>query len=262
MFFTDTLEGQRKQLQRKLDRYRHLLVNLRRSHLIFRSFTNWDQIISFFKSLNWNDPGSDQILIPILKMVQQKNDAGWNVVITMLFWHILISLFKRLSKYGLNYPDELWQRIYHSFIDSVHNIDLQAEKYTIAVWIFRKVKDSVRDSYRSDWKRQKRFLNIDDDPFKNLIGDDPSEEVRVRYWISRFQNLRRKGLISEIEYHLIIGDLIYGKTLHDCAFDLGLTYENAKKLRQRALKKIRDYEEKLSPNTQFDSLLKGRRRLK
>ncbi len=172
-----------------------------------------------------------------------------------IFWPILIAIHRKSARYDSEYPDELWQKIYWYFSETIQSTDLQDREYPIASRIYLKLKDSVRDSYRSDWKHQKRLLNIDDDPFKNLIGDDPSVKVRVRDWISYFQYLQRKGLISEIDYHLIIGSVIYGESLHDCAFDLGLTYEIAKKLRQRALKKIRDIQKKLSPNRRFKPLL-------
>jgi len=62
----------------------------------------------------------------------------------------------------------------------------------------------------------------------------------------RVENFRKHvdaGRISETDFHLLVGTLVYGRRLSECAEDVGLNYQAAKKRRQRAGAAIRRFEE-------------------
>jgi len=81
------------------------------------------------------------------------------------------------------------------------------------------------------------------------------EEELNRQWRRRFfERLRDRGSLKEEDYLLLLGTEVYGRSLQNEARMMGLSYEAAKKRRQRVIEglckipaieqKIRDF---LSP---------------
>lgn len=258
----DSRENERKSLYRQLKYCGDLLAALKRASSIQIPYNDWYGLIEHFKKRGYENGEVDEIIRSIIRIGRDHNDNRWITILIAILWPTLISVYTKGLHYDFLRPDDLWQNIHWFFIRSIYNTDLEDQDYPVAIKIYYKIRGFVRDAYKSEWSYQKHFLDIDETYLEDFIDKKYATEMRIRKWISRLHDFQRKGIISEIDYHLIVDNLIYEESLHDCAFDLGLTYENAKKHRQRALKKIRDSLRRLSPNAQFDPLLEGRRELK
>jgi hypothetical protein len=61
--------------------------------------------------------------------------------------------------------------------------------------------------------------------------------------VRRFRHHLDAGRIGEVDFNLLVGTRVYGKLLRECAEEAGLSYQAAKKRRQRAEAAIRRAEE-------------------
>ena len=61
--------------------------------------------------------------------------------------------------------------------------------------------------------------------------------------INRLRRHMEAGRITEFDYLLLVGTRVYRKPLAEYAREVGVSYEKAKKRRQRAERKLREYED-------------------
>ncbi|MCP4582103.1 MAG: hypothetical protein GY839_10825 [candidate division Zixibacteria bacterium] len=221
---------------------------------------------------------------PILGSIQKDNDPRWNIVVTALLWNALGSIFGKKKSYDEEHLDDLWQNINWVFIETVRSLDLNrfTEKY--AYLIYLKTQNALYAKYQSPRKIDRYEFPVKPQildyvlPFEDLSlnklehinpvddGKDPDVEsgnISIRTYLkavkvadTEFENitspinldwLLRHGVISHSEHYLLERTLRYEESMAECAEYLGLSYEAAKKQRQRALKKIKENENSVSP---------------
>lgn len=237
-------ERQWHQLQRELKCCYDLLLKIQSYEPFFEQFDSWINVIGYFKKTSWYEPQSDITLRPILQFIQNDNDPRWNVVITTLFWHILESILIEKLSYDPDHSDELWQNIHSAFLQTVHTLDLTRYKYNLASLIYRKSVNRLYHIYQPIWENRPKEEWSDSQELIMQAGsyeDKEFREVIVTAYLFWFLS---QGMISNVEYYLLERTLRYQESVKHCADKLGLSYEGAKKQRQRAIKKIREIEKK------------------
>jgi len=94
-----------------------------------------------------------------------------------------------------------------------------------------------------------REVATDPDELEKLVGAvegidlDAMDAWEVRQAeVVRLRSHMKAGRISEADFHLIVGTRLYGKLVREYAAEAGISFEAAKKRRQRAEAAIRRYE--------------------
>jgi hypothetical protein len=238
----------RARLEQELeaDEYRRLLGCLQRSEPFLRQFTAWGEVIAFMRRGTSRDPRKDDVLRPILAAHAADQDHRWRTILFAVFWPGLVSLHRRKGHWDKDDPDELWQRIFWAFHESVCRINLDRRSDRLAQWICNSTFHRLYRGYERDWTRATREPSTDPEDINTLAGDIDGidfegMELREehRRAIHRLHEHFKAGRITEADYLLLVGTRLYGQTLAEHARGAGLNEEAAKKRRQRAEASIR-----------------------
>jgi hypothetical protein len=159
-----------------------------------------------------------------------------------MFWPGLLSIHRKKQHWDAN-PDDLLQNIIWAFFKAVCRIDVDRRKHGLVQKIYNDTCHFLYDEYRHEWDRERAY---DPKVLMEIAGGAADigfaiveRRIDQDMEISRLKELLQKGLIREVDLHLIVGTRIYGERLTDAAEKLGLNYQAAKKRRQRAEAKIR-----------------------
>ncbi|MGQ9589915.1 MAG: hypothetical protein ACUVYA_06435 [Planctomycetota bacterium] len=241
----------REQLEQELrgGAYQALLQKLQRTHLFFRRFRTWGDVIAFMREGTSIDPRKDEILRPIFEAHAQDGDPRWRAILLVIFWPGLESIHFQKRRWDPD-PDELWQNIVWTFLQVLCRLDVRRRPDRLVRKIFNDTVHHLYDDYRHAWDRANRELTTDPEKIEALAGgteciDTASIELRQAQEIE-IQHLREHldgGRITEADFLLLIGTRVYGKSVADYAREVGLDYQVAKKRRQRAEAVIRRFED-------------------
>lgn len=241
----------RARLERQLEteEYQNLLVGLQEQEPFLRQFTTWGNVLVFMRQGTSQDPSKDQVLRPILAAHGDDGDHRWRVILLALFWPGLGSIHFRKRPWDMDDPDELWQRIYWAFHQSVCRIDLARRRDRLVQWIYNSTVHRLHDDYRRDWTHAEREVATDPEDLPAMAGSveeiDPDWiDLRAahRREVDRLREHLDAGRITEAEFLLLVGTRLYGQSIADYARRVGLKTETAKKRRQRAEAAIRRHE--------------------
>jgi hypothetical protein len=206
-----------------------------------QQFGTWRDVIAFMRAGTSRDPRKDEILRPILAAHGADQDYRWRTILLVIFWPGLVSIHHKKCYWDEDEPDELWQRIYWAFHESICRIDLKRRQDRLVQRIYNSTVHRLHDEYQRVWKRAKREIATDPDeldefPYED-VAIDLDEMIDARATLAReVSRLRRHlnaGRINEADFLLIIATRIYGKSIVEYARETGLDYELVKKRRQR-----------------------------
>jgi hypothetical protein len=238
-------------LQRELKKCYYLLETIKQEEPLFNGFHNWQEAITYFRSICWSDPACDAFLLPLFNCFQEGSDPRWHIVMTAIFWHLQISLYQRKTFYDSVNCEELWQIIQWRFIKCAHKLDLSRSKTDITRRFFNMLKESVRFHYK---KTQANLLSeapIEKSVLETINLSRTKESAENAIVQARLSFYLRLELITPVDHELLTGIVNGSESLHEYASRLGLKYDTAKKIRRRALRKITDIENSLSPFCQI-----------
>jgi hypothetical protein len=241
----------RAQLESELQHkeYLELLIDLQRREPFLRRFTTWGDVLTFMRGGTSQDAGKDAVLYPILAAHAADQDHRWRTVLLVLFWPGLRSIRAKKRRWDLDDPDELWQRIYWSFHQSVCRIDVARRRDHLVQRLYNATIHRLHDDYRRDWIHTEREAATDPEEMADLAGvvtgiDFDWLDLRRAHQkeIDRLQAHLSAGRITEADFLLLVGTRLYGQSLSEYAHGAGLTTEAAKKRRQRAEAAIASHE--------------------
>ncbi|GAB4240868.1 MAG: hypothetical protein OHK0028_19150 [Deltaproteobacteria bacterium] len=244
-------ERDREQLERELGTREcgRLLEDLRCTNSFFRRFASWADVIAFMRTGTSDDPRKDEVLRPILAAHAEEADPRWRTVLLLIFRPGLLSLHSR-KRYWDKDPEELWHNITWTFLEVLSRIDVARRPERLVQKIVNDTAHRLHDEYRRIWDRLEREENPgagsldslaarpEEDPYR-LCLEREAQELEIR----RFRAHVEAGRITEADFHLIVGTRVYGKQIADCAREMGLAYQAARKRRQRAEEAIRRFYE-------------------
>jgi hypothetical protein len=186
------------------------------------------------------DPSKDEVLKLIIAAHAADRDPRWREVLLALFWSDLEKLLCIKRRWDSD-EGELWRNVTWIFIEVLSRIDLIKRPERLAQKILNDTSHCLHDEYRDTWDRADREIAVEQEAIVELAGgaeDDTfaalafSEEREVE--IRRLRTHLEAGRITESDFVLLLGTRVYGKSVVEYACEAGLTFQAAKKRRQRA----------------------------
>ena len=244
-------DKEREQLEQELqnDEYRSLLQRLQQKYPFYRDFSAWGDVLTYMREGSSKDPLKDEVLRPILAAHAEDHDYHWRTVLLVIFWPGLKSICIRRHRWDPEF-EELWANTVWVFLEAVCRLDLTKRSHRLVQKLVNDTTWRLGVEYRRERERAAFEIPTDPELLECLAGgvEDPGlreldfrEEQQVQ--VKRFQEHLRAGRISEVDFDLLVGTFVYGKCLRECAREAGLSYQAAKKRRQRAEAAIRRFEE-------------------
>ena len=234
----------------KSDEYRTLLGRLQREVPFLRRFSAWRDVVAFMREGTSRDPRKDEVLRPILAAHAADRDPRWRAILLVIFWPGLKSMCLRQRRLDPE-PGELWANAVWRFLQVVCDLDLERRPDRLVQKLVNDTIWRLRGEYRR--ARERAAVEIPTDPRllvdlaggvedAGLVGVDLHDEQAGQ--VARLRKHLEAGRISEADFHLLVGTRVYGNLLRECAEEVGLSYEAAKKRRQRAEAALRPFEER------------------
>ena len=254
-------DKERKQLEQELHsiEYQSLLQRLQQEYPFYRDFSSWVDVLIFMRAGTSRDSLKDKVLRPILTAHAQDNDYHWRTVLLVVFWPGLKSLCIRSRSWDWS-SDELWANAVWAFFEGVCGLNLTKRSERLVQKLINDTASNLKSQYRSEQERAAFEIPTDPELLEYLAGGQEDfslmavdfldeQDAQVR----RFRQHLQAGLISNIDFDLLVGTFVYGRCLRECAEEAGLSYQAAKKRRQRAvfvishIEKFQEKSKSLSP---------------
>lgn len=244
-------DRERLEYEIQTDEYRKLLGDLQLGNPFLRQFSTWVQVVAFMRGGTSDDPRKDGILRPILAANAAHQDSRWRTILMVIFWPGLLSIHFQKRHWDED-RDELWDNITWTFLKILPRIDVTRRPDRLVQKVINDTAHHLHDEYRRIWDCLEREENVEfgeldsvaagpeNGPFEIAVNRE-EEELTVR----RLRDHVDAGRITEVDLLLIVSTRVYGKQVVDCARELGLAYQAAKKRRQRAEDAIRRYYEEI-----------------
>ena len=244
-------DEERARLEQEIEtkEYRPSLQRLQRECAFFRDFSTWGDIVAFMRGGSSRDPMKDEILRPILAAHAEDSDPRWRTILLVFFWPGLKSICIKRRGWDPEF-ESLWSNAVWIFLQAVCRLDLSKRPGRLVQKLVNDTISRLGADYRR--ARDQSAVEIPTNPglIECLAGgvEDPGlDELDFRddqeLRIEKYRAHLEAGCISETDFTLLVGTRIYCKALRECAEELGLTYQAAKKRRQRAEASIRQSDE-------------------
>ncbi len=184
-------------------------------------------------------PQGDAILRAIFERHREDGDPAWRTILLLLHWHVLEIIWSRARRLDDD-GEARWANVLWAFLKAVCRLDVRQRPEGIARKIFNDTCHDLRALYRRERFRAGAPWPEDDDGNPIDIADwdrgfaefDKAQDRADL--LRRLDQLRRSGHLPEVDYLLLVGTEVYNRSLQECANETGLSYEAAKKRRQRA----------------------------
>lgn len=250
-----------------IDRLRRLQDAFRGSPL--DSFSTWEDVRFWLEEIGVAGVASDAVLRPVLIGAKRSPDENWHSILLLLFWRPLVRIRRDLARLDPE-PNSLDSNLCWAFLRALHRLDLDRRAAGLGQKILNDVRHDVRHLYAAERALAIQFTPLADEPDDDEAGEgQPRGEIlgapdrayeefeskhdarAVRRWLER---LVHSGRLSEPDYMILVGCSLYGHPLEEIATSQGLSYEAARKRRQRATKFLQERERKMSPRSDRDPL--------
>ena len=245
-------DSERAQLEREVGKHEYaaLLHRLQEEHAFLREFGTWMEVAAFMRAGTSDDPRKDEVLRPILSAHAEDRDPRWRSILLLLFWPRLRAAAIRRRSWDPEF-DELWTNTVYTFLQAVCDWDLvkrpdrlfrRLVNYT--TWRmgvdYRRARSQAEMELPSDPEMVEFLSGGSEDVSFMMIEFRDDQDALIR-WL---QEHMEAGRITEVDFHLLVGKFVYGRLLRECADEVGLSYQAAKKRRQRAEATVRAATEK------------------
>lgn len=217
-----------------------------------RRYESWSDVIAFMRDRAAANSLKDEVLRLILRAHAQDDDFRWRRVLLVIFWPGLMSIAHRKRHWDADDPDELWQRTFWAFHQTVCRIDINRHTSGITRWIYYKTLERLRDNYRLEWKRVKCRQDLESQLIAEMgvsavgfdietivLRDEHERECRCLW---RYVHA---GVITESDFYLIVGTRMYGLPVSEYARRRGRKPDTVRKQRSRAEAAIRCHDKEL-----------------
>ncbi len=196
-----------------------------------------------------DDPLKDEVLRPIFIAHADDGDSHWRTILMAIFWPALCSIHRQKQAWDQN-EEERWTRVIWAFLETLCRVDPQKRPHRLVQKVFNDTVHRLYQEYLRDWRRTQYDVREPtdedtamDDPGLARVDQRLAEEAEVQ----RLKSYARRRILSETDMLILIATRIYGKSMAGYALEAGLSYENARKRRQRAEAAIRRWEKKNLP---------------
>lgn len=219
---------------------RHLETH---SHL-FGQFDSWHDATAFMHSMSMSGADKNDILRAILFCQARMFRRAQQAVLVAMFLPALRKNWSVRLWWEKSDTEELWHRLLSCFLQAIAWLRRSRRREHLAGALMRQ----TLHLFYEDAQRRIRSRKILPEANPETVEDPNFQRVELRQaqeaCCAGLQDLWRRGIIDGVEYHLMVGTLIYQKSLAEYAREHGLPVEGAKKRRQRALQRICKFREK------------------
>ena len=140
--------------------YLELLMDLQHRRAFLRRFTTWADVLAFMRSGTSKDASKDEVLRPILAAHAADGTIGGGPSCSCCSGRGCVRSIQE-EAWDSDDPDELWQRIYWAFHQSVCRIDIARRRDHLVQRIYNSTIHRLHDDYRRDWLRVERETAAD-----------------------------------------------------------------------------------------------------
>jgi len=236
--------------------YKKLLRALQCDCPFFRRFVTWMDVIGFMWAGTSTDPRKDEILRPIFEAYSKDQDARWHLIILVMFMPALENLHGQKYRWDPD-SEELWSNILWTALEVFSRIDIKRRPDRLVQKIYNDTFHRLFEKYLGVWRRSRREVPVDWDELVALAdireamahagkfecinffthGFREEKENEIRQLLKHLE----AGRITEDDFLLLVGTKVYDGSIATYAPKVGLSYEAAKKRRQRAEAVIYSY---------------------
>lgn len=238
---------------------RHLETH---SHL-FRQFASWRDATAFMHSKSTSGADKNDILFAMFVCRARKFRRAQQTVLVAMFLPALRKMWSQHLGWEPGDTEDLWYRLLSCHLRAIAWMRRSQRREHLAGALTRQTFHLFYEDAQRYWHVRSRKRQPEANP---ETADDPNfQRVELRQaqeaCCAGLKDLWRRGIIDGVDYHLMVGTLIYQKSLAEYAREHGLPAEGAKKRRQRALQRICKYREKsgrrVSPSDPLRGLFLG-----
>ncbi|MBE0568406.1 MAG: hypothetical protein IH577_01860 [Deltaproteobacteria bacterium] len=238
--------------------YKRLLRALQRDCPFLRRFVTWMDVVAFMWAGTSTDPRKDVILRSIIQAHAKDQDARWHTVILVMFLPGLECLHAKKNRWDPD-PEELWSNILWTAIEVLTRIDLNRRPDRLVQKIYNETFHRLYEKYLAIWARSGRETPVDRDELVNLADNEEAKAHAGKFdcinfftlgfqeekenEISQLRGHKEAGRISEDAFLQLVATKVYADSTADYATKEGLSYDAARKRRQRAEAAIRAFSE-------------------
>jgi DNA-directed RNA polymerase specialized sigma24 family protein len=242
-------EQDRERLEQEINNIEHqrLLKDLHRGNPFLRQFRTWEEVVAFMRKGTSQDPRKDEILRPIIGAHAEDRDPKWRTVLLVIFWPGLESIHYQKRDWEPE-PEDRWQDIVWTFFQVLCRIDVERRPSRLVQKVFNETVHRLHDEYRRTWDRVNREIAVEPEELEALsVPIEGIETSAIEFREAQAIEIRRlreyldSGLITEPAYLLLVGTDVYGKTIVDCAREMGLSSAAARQRKSRAEAAIRRF---------------------
>ncbi|MGD0999478.1 MAG: hypothetical protein ABSA67_02160 [Candidatus Brocadiia bacterium] len=227
--------------------YGALLDALRGTEPFFAQFSSWDDVVGFMRRGTSRDPNKDIVLRTILRAHAKVNDPRLQTALLAIFWPGLESIHFQKRRWDGSL-DARWNNITWTFLQVVCRLNLRNRSDRLVQKI---INDTVHDLYQGycrEWRQSGREIPTDPYRVEQLLPPYEDEaflliEMRDEHeaHLRRLREHVAEGRITKGDARLIARTRLFRRSLTECARQAGMSYQAAKKRRQRAEAAIRKY---------------------
>jgi len=237
--FYDNREKDWQNLKRELSRNHGLLQTVKLISRFYHRYNSLWDVVENARKNRWDDPIFDRILRPLIEMLKASSGEAWNSLMLALFWPAMLSLSGKFRSYDAD-EDARWSNVVLAFLRTVNNPVLFNRKRGLATKIYYDTRHRLFEIYLLPKDVATIPKKIIAEQIEFVIRDNIARRWDRQRFVEKLNAILNSESITPLEYNLIKGSLIYEEPLEICAESLGLTYEAAKKLRQRAVRKMKN----------------------
>jgi len=214
----------------------NLFKILRKEEDAFRAFDCFELFLTAMRKRSVEDfHTQDACLWTLVSRIQSnpQSEAGLSLL-TYLLAPGLQAILRKLIRSGVVLR-EAWSDLWWGFYQTVMRYPLARRRHKVAANLIMDTQHKVLRSQQAEADRLSRLEPLDNHEFTNEPGfDDP-------FYINAHRLIDGEEItgFAEADIALVIGTRVYDEDMHDVADRLGISYEAARKRRQRIEKTIR-----------------------
>lgn len=230
------------------------------------SFRDWNDARLWLDSVRpWREE-ADTLLGPLLTARDRLPDWTWDQILIFLLWRPLVGACRMAHRLTPN-PDECDAEVIWIFLERLHRLDPAQRAHAYGRKLINDTTCALRAHYARERVHERHLqapalVEEDGDPDEEPTeqgGDDPCLEAvenscSADWVVARLVNLVNRGRLAEIDLQILTAGRTEDLSVREVAAQLGLTYEAAKKRRQRAIGILQRSQRKLSPPSRLAPL--------
>jgi len=231
--------------------YRTLLNDLQAGNAIFRQFSRWSKVVRFVQTGKVKSREDlDLVLVPIFDEIAHEMDVQrrqmWSTILFALFWVPLEKLCRGNHSW-CNDSNVRRQHLAFGFAKAIYAVAMGTRRQ----WIARKLMNDSQSTLRKSCEEERREssrakrLRKKHETKSRALALLCTEAARLEL-AERFERILKDlnrcvhdCVITSSDFELLVATRLRGESLRDFGRNMGVSYEMAKKRRQRVERAIR-----------------------